>query len=106
MSAQLDMIEGPSEIDQLVSMAEGKGRAWYRGVTKTISVRLPVHTYSVVAGLAEISGTSMNVVCMKLIDASLEQVAEQLSQGARERLVQAQAKAIAELGGEYEGGEI
>lgn len=85
------VFEGPSEVDHLIAIAEGRGKVWYSGVVKTISVRLPIHEYAAIAALAEMSGASMNIVVSKMVDAALEKIGDGLSQEARERLVRLQA---------------
>lgn len=95
---QMRVFDGPSEVEELISMAEGKGKAWYSGSLKTVSVRLPIHAYGAVAAVAEMAGTSMNMVVSKMVDSALEEIGDGLSQESRERLVRLQAAHIERCG--------
>lgn len=107
MEMQLNGIEQVTEVDHLIAMAEGRGRSRYSGALKPIQVRVPVHTWAILSALAEQADTSRNVVVFKMIDAALEKVSEGLTDVARGRLLELQAKYVAEALGEgLESGDL
>ena len=68
-----------SELDELVAIAESRARATYTGMLKSTTARIPMSLYASVATLAEMGGTSINTVLMKIIAIGVEQVEERLS---------------------------
>lgn len=86
-----------SEIDQLVAIAEGKGRASYDGMLKGLSVRVPMSLYASVATLAEMGGTSMNIVFLKLVTAGIEEVERTLSREGKKRYDRLRAAQVERL---------
>lgn len=74
-----------STLDELVSIAEGRGRGFYTGAIKACSLRIPMHLYAQSQALADMGKTSLNDVLSRLVEIGIDQVRDRLSDAAAER---------------------
>ena len=74
-----DINNGPSEIEFLADMVSGNGETEFVGVTRAITLRLPITLYATVKAMAENSkGQSMNTVVEQMVRVAIDQLEEQL----------------------------
>ena len=66
--------------DQAASVVEGRGKSEYSGITKVISVRLPVILAAQVQALSHKSAKTRNFTVTSLLEVGLEEVRERLSE--------------------------
>lgn len=69
-----------SSADQAAAIVEGTAESTYIGVSKVISVRLPVVLATSVQALAHKSGKTRNAAVAMLLEVGLEEVRQRLSE--------------------------
>ena len=74
--------------DQAASVVEGRGKYEYSGITKVISVRLPVILAAQVQALSHKSAKTRNFTVTSLLEVGLEEVRERLSEETLKDLVE------------------
>jgi predicted DNA-binding protein len=75
-----------SAADHAAGIVEGTGKTEYRGITKVISVRLPLHLAIQLQALAQKSGRTRNATVATLLEVGLEEVRMRLSDETAQEL--------------------
>ena len=64
--------------DQAAAIVEGRGKTEYVGITKLITIRIPMHLAIQLQAMAQKSGKSRNATIATLLEVGLEEVRERL----------------------------
>lgn len=86
--------------DQVASIVEGRGETHYMGVTKVISVRLPLHLSAKLQALAHKSGRTRNSMMVNLLEVGLEEVYQRLTPETLAQLQELESEALGDQAGE------
>ncbi|MCT6721775.1 hypothetical protein [Acidovorax sp. K2F] len=82
--------------DQAASVIEGRGKSEYVGLSKVISVRVPVILAAQVQALAHKSAKTRNSTVTTLLEVGLEEVRERLSEETLKDLVEIEQELLAD----------
>jgi predicted DNA-binding protein len=72
--------------DQAAAIVEGRGKTEYVGVSKLITIRVPMHLAIQLQAMAQKSGKSRNATIATLLEVGLEEVSERLDLQTIEQL--------------------
>lgn len=86
--------------DQVAAIVEGRGETHYMGVTKVISVRLPLHLSVKLQALAHKSGRTRNSMMVNLLEVGLEEVFQRLTPETLAQLQDLESEALSDQSGE------
>lgn len=75
----LDDGEVVSAVDHAAAIVERRAKTDYVGVTKIVSVRMPLHTFVDLSALANVSGKTKNATAVMLLEVGIEEVKARLS---------------------------
>lgn len=95
-----------SKIDMLMSEFQNQGKSEWRGLVKTISVRIPVGDFSSIDAFSRHTGMSKNKVIVQLLNVALDGVVAGLDRKNRKALDQLQIEVMKELEAEGYGEDV
>jgi len=98
-----NVIDEISKIDMLMSEFQNQGKSEFRGLVKTISVRIPVADFSSIEAFARHTGMSKNKVIVQLLNVALDTVIPGLDRKNRKAFDQLQIEVMEELAAEGYG---
>ena len=78
MAFTLDDGEVIKAADHAAAIVEGRGKTEYVGVSKLITIRIPMHLAIQLQSMAQKSGKSRNATIATLLEVGLEEVRERL----------------------------
>ena len=86
MAFTLDDGEVIKAADQAAAIVEGRAKTEYVGITKLITIRIPMHLAIQLQAMAQKSGKSRNATIATLLEVGLEEVSERLDLQTIEQL--------------------
>ena len=86
MAFTLDDGEVIKAADHAAAIVEGRGKTEYVGITKLITIRIPMHLAIQLQAMAQKSGKSRNATIATLLEVGLEEVSERLDLQTIEQL--------------------
>lgn len=89
---ELENGETVSAADHAAGIVERRGKTEYVGVSKVLSVRIPLHLFVDLQALAHVSGKSRNAMLSTLLEVGVEEV--------KARLEPATLKDLSDIAGE------
>ena len=91
----------PSSAELVAAVVEGRGKADYMGVTKVVSVRMPLHLFLRIQALSHRSGRTKNAMIIGLLDAGIEEVSKLLNPETLKELNDLEVEATADQIGSF-----
>lgn len=86
MAFTLDDGEVIKAADHAAAIVEGRGKTEYVGLSKLITIRVPMHLAIQLQAMAQKSGKSRNATIATLLEVGLEEVSERLDLQTIEQL--------------------
>lgn len=102
MAITLDDGEVIKVADQAAAIVEGRGKGEYIGITKIITIRLPLPIAVQVQALAQKSGKSRNSTIGMLLEVAIEAVRERLDASTIQELQEFEQEIWSDVGHDLE----